>query len=391
MTKTLAHLWPQVTSWENLLVAYRKCRRRKRYKTPACRFDFAWEQALLELQRDLTSGAYRHGPYRHFYVHEPKRRKISAAPFRDRVVHHALVNVLEPIFEKKFVFDSYACRRGKGTHRAIRRAQAFLRRHEYYCQTDIVRFFPNIDHGVLMELLKRTIRDRHVLGLIERILASGEDVLRNEATPSYFSGDDLLAVLRPRGLPIGNLTSQFFANVFLDPIDHFIKEQLRVPGYVRYADDLLLFGPSKEFLWDRRERLSERLAQLRLRLHRDKTVIRPARCGLQFLGFKVFPDTRRLTQDGLRRFNRHLRRLRWLYQNGLVSFEFIRASLRAWTAHAQHANSTAIRRHVWRRVRFTRQRTGSFFDASAGLRPARSEEQRTEESEYREQSLREQG
>ena len=155
MARTYRHLWTQVVSWDNLFSAYRKCRRRKRYKSPAVRFDFTWERNLRELQSELQSGAYQPGEYRHFYVYEPKRRKISAAPFRDRVVHHAVVNVLEPICDRRFVYDSYACRKGKGTHRAWLRAQQFMRRFDYYLATDIVRFFPNVDHQVLLALLGR--------------------------------------------------------------------------------------------------------------------------------------------------------------------------------------------------------------------------------------------
>ena len=233
MGKTYRNQWPKVVSWENLLSAYCKCRRRKRYKPQAAAFHFAWERNLQRLQWELVTGAYHPGKYRHFHIREPKRRKISAAPFRDRVVHHAIVRVLEPLFERRFIFDSYACRRGKGTHRALDRAQGYLRRHRYYLKTDIVRFFPNVDHQLLLDLLAHHLRDEHLLSLIGTIVASGIGVLDEEATGDYFPGDDLFAVLRPRGLPIGNLTSQFFANVLLDPIDHFIKEELRVPGYVR--------------------------------------------------------------------------------------------------------------------------------------------------------------
>ena len=139
MARTYRNLWPQVVSWNNLVVAYQKCRRRKRYRRQATEFDFAWEANLLRLQHDLASGEYEPGGYRHFYVHEPKRRKISAAPFRDRVVHHAVVNVLEPLYERRFLYDSYACRKGKGTHRAIQRAVYYLRRSTYFLKTDIIR------------------------------------------------------------------------------------------------------------------------------------------------------------------------------------------------------------------------------------------------------------
>jgi len=145
MARSYGNLWPDVVSWSNLLLAYRRCRRRKRFKSVATRFDFASPEQLLRLRQELSEGTYAPGEYRHFYIREPKRRKISAAPFRDRVVHHALINVLEPIFERSFIADSYACRRGKGTHRAVDRAQQYMRRYPYLLKTDIVRFLPNID------------------------------------------------------------------------------------------------------------------------------------------------------------------------------------------------------------------------------------------------------
>lgn len=354
MARTYRNLWPQLVSWENLVVAYQKCRRRKRYLRQATCFDYAWEANLLQLQRELASGIYEPGSYRHFYIYEPKRRKISAAPFRDRVVHHALVKTLEPLYERRFIHDSYACRKGKGTHRAIHRAMHYLRRHKYCLKTDVVRFFPNVDHEVLIQLLTKSIRDEQVMWLVKTIVGSGEAVLAKEATQLYFPGDDLFSVLRPKGLPIGNLTSQFLANVLLDPVDHFVKEELRVPGYVRYADDLILFGDDKRRLWDIYAALNERLAAIRLKFHPNKTVIRPSATGIKFLGFVIKPTEIRVQQAGLKRFNRRLRYLKWACRNRLIDARAVTASLTAWVAHAQHANSSGIRQEVWRRVKFQR-------------------------------------
>jgi len=306
------------------------------------------------LQRELVEGTYQPGAYHNFFVYEPKRRKISAAPFRDRIVHHAVVGVLEPLYERRFLHDSYACRKAKGTHRALDRAQDYLRRHQYFLKTDIVRFFPNVDHQILFDLLARTIRDDRLLNLIRQILRSGEGVLQDEATPRHFPGDDLFAVLRPTGLPIGNLTSQFFANVLLDPVDHFVKEELRIPGYVRYADDLVLFADDKSRLWEAHAQLAGRLATLRLRLHADKTHLRPCASSLKFLGFVLRRTGRRLQQTGIRRFNLRLRGLRREFREGRIGFREIRQSLQAWLAHVREANCDGIQRALWRRARFTR-------------------------------------
>jgi hypothetical protein len=351
MVKSYAGLWPTFISWENMQAAYRKCRRRKRYDPDAAAFDYAWESNLLNLLRELEDGGYRPGPYRNFFIVDPKRRKISAAPFRDRVLHHAVVRILEPIFESKFIYDSYACRRRKGTHRAVDRAQQYMHRYDYYLKTDIVRFFPNVDHEILLRILRRTIRDERLMALIEQIVASGAGVLADEATPRYFPGDDLFSLLRPTGLPIGNLTSQFFANVLLDQVDHFVKEVLRVPGYVRYADDMVLFGPDKESLWNWFAELQKFMAGQRLTLHPKKTQLRPCSRQLKFLGLILSRSGRRLQQSSIRRFNARLRTWRWLKANRGFDGSLVGASIKAWLAHARRANSVGVRRAIWRRVR----------------------------------------
>lgn len=338
------------------MAAYRSCRRRKRYRQPACEFDFHWEQNLLNLQRELQRDCYEHGPYYHFHIREPKPRLISAAPFRDRVVHHAVVNILEPIFERRFIHDSYACRVGKGTHRAIQRTQHFLRRFPWCLKTDIVKFFPSVDHEFLCEVIRRTVSDDRVIALIHLILASGAD-LPDGPAPHWFPGDDLLAPLRPRGLPIGNLTSQFFANVFLDPVDHFIKERLQVPGYVRYADDLLLFGHSKTQLWQVRDALAARLAKSRLLLHPHKTHVQPTSRPVTYLGFQVGRHERRMSQQGIRRFIRRMRRMRHEFETGTLDLREIPVSLQAWQAHLRGVNSYAIQQILLRQhVRFRGRR-----------------------------------
>ncbi|MCA9028979.1 MAG: group II intron reverse transcriptase domain-containing protein [Planctomycetaceae bacterium] len=361
MAKTYRNLWPQFASWENLLAAYQKCRRCKRYRQPACEFDFAWEQNLLVLQRHLMAGTYKHGPYYHFHISDPKPRLISAAPFRDRVVHHALVAVLEPIFERRFLHDSYACRVDKGTHRAIKRTQHFQRRFQWCLKTDIVKFFPSVDHEVLRTNLRRRVADPRVMQLIDIILESGVGQTNEPVVPHWFPGDDLLAALRPRGLPIGNLTSQFFANVFLDPVDHFIKEELikeelRIPGFVRYADDLLLFANSRQHLWEATEALVARLAACRLRLHSEKTHVQPTQRPITFLGFQVGRSQFRLSQQGLRRFIRRTRRQRHEFAQGDFSLEDVPVSLAAWQAHLRGTISQVIQKVLIRQhLRFRRK------------------------------------
>ena len=235
--KTWRNLFPLIVSFENLVLAFRAARRGKPLTQERADFEFDLEANLFRLQEELVTGAYRPGPYGTFYVTEGVRRKISAAPFRDRVVHHALHRVIEPVLDREFIFDSYACRTGKGTHRAADRCTRFLRRQPYALKADIARFFPSVDHAILLSLVGRRVEDVRTMDLIGRILASGVGILESEYEMRWFQGDDLLARFRPRGLPIGNLTSQFFANVYLHPLDMFVKHTLRVRHYLRYVDD----------------------------------------------------------------------------------------------------------------------------------------------------------
>ncbi|MFM7037652.1 MAG: RNA-directed DNA polymerase [Planctomycetaceae bacterium] len=213
-------------------------------------------------------------------------------------------------------------------------------------KTDIVQFFPSVDHEVLMQVISRRIADPAVLRLIRKILDSDAEVTAAQATPVWFPGDDLLSPLRPRGLPIGNLTSQFFANVLLDPIDHFIKETLRIPGYVRYADDLLLFSDSRSQLWDAVAALRQRLADIRLRLHPRKTHVQPTTEWLTWLGMRILGHRCRLSQQGIHRFIRRMRRQRRLFAGGTLDAAAIRKSLHAWLGHVDLVTEQQVIRQL---------------------------------------------
>ena len=188
--------YSSICSFENLYLAYRMARKGKRSKAQVAAFELNQEEELLCLRDELLSGKWQPSPYHSFYIHDLKRRLISAAPFRDRVVHHALCRIIEPVWERKFIFDSYANRVGKGTHRAILRCQQFCRRYRYVLQCDVAQFFPSIDHAILTNVLSRQIKDENTLALVSRILASGIGIFSEEYTMQWFSGDDLLAAFR---------------------------------------------------------------------------------------------------------------------------------------------------------------------------------------------------
>jgi len=231
------------------------------------------ETEALRLERQLLDGSYKPGRYRRIEIRDPKHRIVSAAPFRDRVVHHALCHVVEPIFERGFIFDSYANRIGKGTHRAVDRYEAFRDRFRHVLRCDIFRYFPAIDHDILKRDLRRRIKCEQTLWLMDRIVDGSN---KQEPVNLHYPGDDLWTPYeRRRGLPIGNLTSQFFANIYLDGMDHFCKEVLGAKGYLRYVDDFVLFHDDPEVLAAWRVRIARYLEGRRLKLHPRKTMIQP--------------------------------------------------------------------------------------------------------------------
>lgn len=340
-------MFDELTSWNNLLLAYKRASAGKRGQANVAAFEYRLEDHLLYLQEELRAQTYQPGKYDSFYIHEPKRRLISAAPFGDRVAHHALCNVIEPIFERSFIFDSYANRVGKGTHRALARCQEFARRYTYVLACDLRQFFPSIDHGILRATLARKISDPGVRWLVDQILTSGEGVLSDAYDMVYFPGDDLFAINRPRGLPIGNLTSQFWANVYLNAFDHFVKRELRCAAYLRYVDDLLLFADEKKTLWAWKAAVKKRLAALRVTIHPGAHP-RPVREGIPFLGFVVFPQRRRLKRRKGIHFRRRFRELIVAYQAGAIPLSQVTASVRGWINHVRYANTMGLRKAILR-------------------------------------------
>jgi hypothetical protein len=340
-------MYAAITSWDNLWQSYRQAVRGKRRRRSGAEFDHQVADHLIALQGELREKRYHPGAYRHFFIHEPKRRKISAAAFRDRVVHHALCNFIEPIFESRFIAHSYANRRGKGTHRAIDRLQQWSRRYPYVLRADVIQHFPSLDHERLRAKLARHLRDEEVLWLIDRIISSGAGVLNDVYDQVYFSGDDLLAACRPRGLPIGNLTSQFWSNVYLNDFDWFVLRDLGCGAYLRYVDDFALFSDHKPTLWNWRQAIIERLGQERLSIHETKAQVVPTRCGIPWLGFVVYPTHRLLKRRNAINFSRRFARNLDEYRAGRISFGELDASVQGWINHVRYADSWGLREQLF--------------------------------------------
>jgi retron-type reverse transcriptase len=338
--KRAGHLFEAVADFGALCAAARRAARGKGETHSAAAFIFHLESEVLKLQREILDDSYRPRPYRTFFVSDPKPRTISAADFRDRVAHHALCAALEPLFERAAIIDSYACRPGKGTHAAVRRAQAFAKRFGYFLKLDIRKFFENADHLVLKRGLRRLVKDRRLLQLADRVIDHG--------APGSTQG---------KGLPIGNLTSQHFANHYLSPLDHFVKESLRTPGYVRYMDDMLLFSDSKYLLRAAHARIDAFVkTDLKLDLKSEATVLAPVSEGVPFLGLRLWPRVIRLDGSAKRRLIRDLRMGALGLADGRIDEEDLAASMRSRLGHAAHANTLGLRRSLAHLMDFARVR-----------------------------------
>jgi len=337
-------LWDAFISFDNFSRAARCMLKGKRMSRQGARFDAVWEDEVIRLIRDCEAGEYRPGAYHYFEIYEPKQRTVAAAPMRDRVLHHALVQILEPLFEPRFIEDSFACRKGKGTHAGLRRASEFTQKYPWVLKCDIQQYFPSIDHEVLKLKLRRVVGDRRLLSLIDRVIDSHSHHLR----PCWNAGDELFDVRQVGvGIPIGNLTSQFFANVYLDGFDHVVKQDLRVKGYLRYVDDFLLFGTSREEIRAYGEAVREILKPLHLRIHPDKYRVCRTSVGVDFCGFALRDDGRiRVRNQSARRFQRRYREMKWRNKCGQIPVEKVTESVQAWVAHASHAQSWGLRKAI---------------------------------------------
>jgi len=348
-------LYESIGDWENLFLAWRLARRGKSARAEVAEFALNLESELFELQEALTCGCWQPSPVRHFTIYERKPRMITVAPFRDRVMQHAIMNVVEPVLDAGMCGSSYACRKGKGVHKAVNRYQHLAQRYPYVLKLDVKNFFGSIDYAVLMGELAHRIEDLQVLELLSRIIYG---TAHPQPAQHWYPGDDLLApVEREHGLPIGNLTSQIFANVYLDPLDRYLRVALGKNTYIRYVDDLFVFADSKQALWNI-EVLARKFAQgLRLSLHRRRAQVFRTSEFVHVLGYQVSKHHRRLRADNGHRARRRLKKLARGYASGRISMGDVSASVRAWIGHAAHADTTSLRKEILSEANFVRATT----------------------------------
>ncbi|MFH1630789.1 MAG: reverse transcriptase/maturase family protein [Candidatus Aenigmatarchaeota archaeon] len=342
--KTYSNLYPRICSIENLHVAFRKARKGKNNRSYVKKFEADLANNLRNLQTDLMRLTYSPAPPKVFAIRDPKSRIISAPNFRDRIVHHAIHNIIQSIFEKAFIYDSFANQIDKGTHKAIERFDKFKRKVSgngklirnsrytnqakgYVLKADIRHYFDTVDHETLMKIINRKIKDKFVVWLIRT-------VLNNHNTGG-------------RGMPLGNLTSQFFANVYLNELDYFVKHGLRTKYYIRYVDDFVILHISRRVLKYYQNQIDEFLrSRLRIELHPDKTKIFPIYHGTSFLGFRVYYYHKLLKKSNVRHFRIRLDWLIQLYRSGDISDQTLNDSVAGWMEYARYGNTWKMRKDV---------------------------------------------
>lgn len=336
--KPLKNLYAALCSYENLAAAFQKAKKRKSLKPYVIKFGEELEQNLRQLRYELVWQTYAPLPLTTFILRDPKTRKISKSDFRDRVVHHAICNVIEPMLDKSFISDSFANRVGKGTFNAIERFELFARKvssnntREYFVlKADIKHYFDTVNHEILLSILKKKIKDEKVLWLIRTILANHNTIEEG------------------RGMPLGNLTSQFFANVFLNELDQFVKHTLKAKYYIRYVDDFAILHTSKQTLMKFKKKINIFLKEeLDLELHPDKSKILVVRKGVGFLGFRIFPHHKLVNRRNMRKFERRLKEMRTLYQQEKMGREQVVERFEGWLAYVKNADTYKYRRHLVR-------------------------------------------
>jgi len=330
----------KIISFENILDAAYQCRKGKTKASSTLAFFNNLEENVIQIQNELMWGMYQMSAYHHFYVFEPKRRLISAPHFRDRVVHRAIYNIIEQLFDKQYIHDSYACRRGKGTHKGADRAQAFIRDVErkhgkaFALKADISRYFSSIDHHILKSIIDAKIRCSHTKQILFYIIDN--------------SPCDALGV----GIPLGNLTSQIFANIYLNELDRFAKHELKAKNYARYMDDFVIIHHDKAQLHQWRRDIELFLhQQLRLKTNSKTQVFPIAKKNgraLDFLGYRIYSTHRLLRKCTVKRIKTKLKKYRKQYAAGEIQFSDINQNIQSWLGHASHADAHYLKQALFK-------------------------------------------
>ena len=344
--KPIKNLYEKIYDFETLLYAFNQARKRRRYNKDILTFAENLEEGLIDIQNSLIHKTYKVGRYREFYVYDPKKRLIMALPVRDRVVQWAIYSTLNPLFMKGYITDSHGCVMGRGTLSAVKRLEYWLKKvakspdKYYFLKIDISKYFYRIDHAILLEIISRKIADPDVMWLLGTIVNS-ED--KSFGLPAGFAAYETDERLPDVGMPIGNLTSQMFANIYLNEVDQYIKRVLGVKYYIRYMDDMIILLDDKKKLQVIKHDVENFLAEkLRLSLNK-KTAIRPIALGIDFLGYKVWPTHVKLKKKAALKMKKRLKYIQKLYARGEIDFQQANSVVQSYLGIMRHCDSYRLK------------------------------------------------
>lgn len=364
--KTLKNVFEQVVAYDNLYRAYLNARLCKRYRYEVLNFSAHLEDNLVKLQKELYDRTYTLGKYREFYIYEPKKRLIMAQPFKDRVVQWAIYQVLNPVFAQGYITDSYACIKERGTHKAVKRLHYWLRQvgkkpeKYYFLKLDISKYFYRIDHDVLMGILKRKIHDDDMIFLLDKIVNSSETNfgLPPGKSPGEVKRSDRVS---EKGMPVGNLSSQMFANLYLNELDQYCKRTLGIHFYVRYMDDVIILHQDKDQLHEWKRIIDTFLKEkLQLDLN-EKTCIRPITLGVEFCGYKIWNTHIKLRKSTALKMKRNLKKLQKEYAAGEVTVEEAKQTISSYLGILKHCDSYSLKRTIFGEYGSSEEYEGWFF------------------------------
>ena len=338
--KIFKNIFNKIISLENLFSAWEKFKKNKNKKLDVLRFEINLEQNIFQLHYNLKNQTYQHGEYQSFYINDPVQRHIHKAVVRDRVLHHAIYKIIMPIFEPTFISNSFSCRPGKGTHKGVSTVESMLCKEScnytitcFALKGDIKKFFGSVKHKILLKIINKKIKDEKTMWLIKEVIGS-------------FSTKNI-DLLNLYGLPIGNLTSQLFANIYMNEFDQFIKHKLIVKQYVRYTDDFIIISKNKDYLTNLIKLIQEFLkTNLALKLHPKKISIKKISQGVDFLGYILFPYHRLLRTKTKKRIFKKMKQQIFYYHQGHISEKTLNQSLQSYLGTLSHANTYQLSKNL---------------------------------------------
>jgi retron-type reverse transcriptase len=360
--KKITGLFDEVTSFSTLYAAYLRARAKKRYREEVLIFSANLEKELFQLQRELRDGTYRVGSYREFYVNVPKRRLIMALRFRDRVVQWAIYIALNPHLERRFIFDSYGCRVGKGSLAAAVRLQYWMRQVDrkplapgqrwYYLKLDISKYFYRVDHSIIMDMIGSMVDDQRFIGLMD-VIVNGDTPF---GLPNGASLDECPRESRlyDVGMPIGNLSSQMIANAYLDILDQFCKHTLHIHHYIRYMDDIIILHDNLQEIHQMKDSIEAFIGdRLHLQLNK-KTAIRPIGHGVEFVGWRIYTTHAKLRKSTIRHLKRSLKKLEQMYANYEIELDKCLQTVGSYFGLLSHGDNYRMREWISNNITFSR-------------------------------------